>query len=126
MSIKLVRGDSSQLTWSVPLLGSPTDGNSAVENVSGWFMASDRNIAIQSVWTGATSGTFYIDLSNDGVNVAYTMTDADYTIKPAGMPSGGPGSSAASFECDFIFGRIRFYPAAGSSGALNSFVSMKI
>lgn len=124
--IKLVRGASSAITWSTPLLGVFTDGDSSVANTSDWILAGDRNVSLQSVWTGTTSGCVSIELSNDAVNVAYSLTDADYTIKPTGCPAGGPGSGAASFECDFVYFRIRFAPVAGSAGKINCFASMKI
>ena len=123
-AIKLIRGNGSQLTWSVPLLGVISNGDTSSSLTSEWCQAADRNMAIQIVWTGTTSGSFSVELSNDGINVAQTLVDADFSPAPLSSPSGGAGSTAASFVSNYVFFRIKFARISGT-GTLAGIVNMK-
>ncbi len=123
-AIKLIRGNGSPLTWSVPLLGVIANGDTSSPLTSGWCQAADRNMAIQLLWTGTTSGAFSVELSNDGINVAQTLVDADFSPAPLSNPAGGAGSTAASFVSNYVFFRIKFARISGT-GTLTGVVNMK-
>ena len=121
---KLIRGNGEALTWSVPLLGVIANGNAAYSNTSAWCQAADRHLSVQLLWTGTTSGSFSVELSNDGQNVAYTLVDSDFSPAPLSNPSGGVGGTAASFVSNYVFFRIKFTAVSGS-GTLTGTVNMK-
>lgn len=123
-TMKLIRGNGSNLTWSVPLLGVFTNGDASGNLTSDWCQAADRHIALQLLWTGTTSGSFTVELSNDGANVAYTLTDADFSPAPLSNASGGAGGTAASFDTNYVFFRVKFAVVSGS-GTLTGVVNMK-
>lgn len=124
MAHKMVRGNGEALTWSAFLAGVPSDGDTSVSLTSIWLQAADRHISLQLMWTGTTNGSFSVELSNDGNNVAQTLVDADFSPAPLSNASGGAGGTAASFISNYVFFRVKFTCISGT-GKLNGTANMK-
>lgn len=123
MAQKLIRGNNELLTWSSFLAGVSTDGDASQSITSDWCQAADRHIGLQFVWTGTPSGPLFVELSNDGVNVAQTIAAEDF-LPALVSPAGSAGSTASTMTAYYTFFRVKFTCFSGS-GTLNGIVVMK-
>jgi len=123
MATKLIRGNVTNLRWSVSAAGDFETGSTAGDVVSDWYNFAEENAAIQLLWTGTTEGTLSVEFSNDGTNVAASYATTDFVpnlTNPAGTASG----TAGQFASDFALFRVKFVRSAGT-GTITGTVTAK-
>lgn len=100
-----------------------TDGDTSGNLLSEWLPLRTRDMSFQLLWTGTTSGTVTVLLSNDATNTVVTMTYADFYpnyTNPAGSASG----TGAELTTSFCWVRFAYTRSSGT-GVLTGKVCSK-
>lgn len=78
------------------------------------------NIGLQFIWTGTPTGTFFVEVSNDG------ETFTPLTISGLPAPAGVAGDYAGDLnQLPYRYLRVRYVNSAGV-GVLNVYISAKM